>query len=155
MRFLSRYDKSANNIRESHFWSAIGQTPWAEPYSTWYHRYVEFPFGALRAASRLGEYALVDRGTWYSIEDEVRKEMMVFKEAMDAEEGDALLNPAIVLRGVRAREGELAANFVEWLASREGGQRVIGGFEVGGVVLHSVAPAGVDVLKGTSFVSKV
>ena len=148
VKFLSRYDKSANNIRESYIWICIGQTPWSEPYSSWYHRYVDFPFGALRAASRLGEYTLVDRGSWYAIEEEVRREMKVYKEAMDAEEGDTLINPAIVLRGVRSEEKELAGEFVEWLVSREGGQEVIRTFEKGGVVLHSVAPDEADVLEG-------
>lgn len=31
IRFLSRYDKSANNILESRIWTTIGQTPWSEP----------------------------------------------------------------------------------------------------------------------------
>lgn len=78
VRFLSRCDKSANNIRESHIWTTIGQTPWAHPYSSFYHRYIDFPYGALRAASRLGEYTLVDRGTWYAIEEDVRRGMIVF-----------------------------------------------------------------------------
>lgn len=70
VRFLSRYDKSANNIRESSLWTSIGQTPWSEPYSHWYHRYVAFPLAALKAASILGEYTLVDRGTWYAVGEE-------------------------------------------------------------------------------------
>lgn len=78
VRFLSRYDKSANNIKESAIWAAIGQTPWSHPYSTWYHKYVEFPFQALRAASELGEYTLTDQGTWWAIEGEVRERMVVF-----------------------------------------------------------------------------
>ena len=78
VRFLSRYDKSANNIRESSIWTSIGQTPWSEPYSTWYHRYVDMPIGALRAASRLGEYTLVDRGTWYAVEESVKEGLVVY-----------------------------------------------------------------------------
>ena len=78
VRFLSRYDKSASNIRESLMWSSIGQTPWSEPYSQWYHRFVAFPYEALRAAATLDEYTLVDRGTWYSIEAETRRRMTVF-----------------------------------------------------------------------------
>jgi ABC-type tungstate transport system permease subunit len=73
VRFLSRYDKSANNIRESAIWTSIGQTPWSEPYSHWYHRFVAFPVAALQAASVLGEYTLVDRGTWYAVREEDRK----------------------------------------------------------------------------------
>jgi ABC-type tungstate transport system permease subunit len=78
VRFLSRYDKSAANIAESRIWATIGQTPWAHPYSPWYHRFVDFPFQALRAASKLGEYAIMDRGTWYAVEPEVRDAMAVF-----------------------------------------------------------------------------
>jgi ABC-type tungstate transport system permease subunit len=78
VRFLSRYDKSAANIAESRIWATIGQTPWADPYSPWYHRFVDFPFQALRAASRLGEYAIMDRGTWCAVEPEVRDAMAVF-----------------------------------------------------------------------------
>lgn len=78
VKFLSRYDKSAGNIKESWIWSSIGQTPWAHPLSTWYHRYVEFPFQALKAASALGEYTLTDRGTWLAVEQHVRDEMDIF-----------------------------------------------------------------------------
>lgn len=31
IRFLSRFDKSANNILESRIWSSIGLTPWSSP----------------------------------------------------------------------------------------------------------------------------
>ena len=30
VRWLSRFDKSANNILESRLWTTIGQTPWSE-----------------------------------------------------------------------------------------------------------------------------
>jgi ABC-type tungstate transport system permease subunit len=78
VRFLSRYDKSAANIKESNLWSAVGQTPWSYPYSHWYHRYVEFPFKALEAAALLEEYSLTDRGTWFSVDQWVRDKMTVF-----------------------------------------------------------------------------
>ena len=78
VRFLSRYDKSANNITESRIWATIGQTPWSFPYSNWYHRYTELPFGALRAAAKLGEYTLVDRGTWCCLLHEVKDSMTIF-----------------------------------------------------------------------------
>lgn len=72
------FDKSASNICESKIWTTIGQTPWAHPYSTWYHQFIEFPFQALRVASKLGEYTLVDRGTWCSIEDGVTDKLEIF-----------------------------------------------------------------------------
>ena len=78
VRFLSRYDKSACNIKESAIWTALGQVPWAEPISDWYHTYTSFPFAALETASRLGEYTLTDRGTWLASPNEVTERMMVF-----------------------------------------------------------------------------
>lgn len=78
VRFMSRYDKSAANIKESNLWSAIGQTPWSYPYSNWYHRYVDFPFAALRAAAQLGEYTITDRGTWLSVDGWIRDSMDIF-----------------------------------------------------------------------------
>lgn len=78
IKFLSRFDKSATNIKESSIWTSIGQTPWSYPYSFFYHVVPAFPYQALEAAAKLGEYTLVDRGTWYGVEDWVRDEMMVF-----------------------------------------------------------------------------
>ena len=78
IRFLSRYDKSACNIKESAIWTALGQVPWAEPVSDWYHAFSSFPFAALEEAARLGEYTLTDRGTWLASPERVTGEMMVF-----------------------------------------------------------------------------
>ena len=147
MKFLSRHDKSAANIAESRIWATIGQTPWADPPSPWYHRYVDFPFQALRAASKLGEYTLVDRGTWWSVEAGVREGMVVFMEGRDEDgsttEGNVMINPAHILLGKQGRDGQMGREFVEWMVKREGGggQRVIEGFERGGKRLYTVAPA--------------
>jgi len=78
IRFLSRYDKSAANIKESAIWTAIGQTPWSYPRSSWYHTFVDFPFRALEVAALLGEYSLVDKGTWWSVEPWVREKLTIF-----------------------------------------------------------------------------
>ena len=148
VKFLSRHDKSAANIAESRIWATIGQTPWADPPSPWYHRYVDFPFQALRAASKLGEYTLVDRGTWWSVEAGVREGMVVFMEGRDEDgsttEENVMINPAHVLLGREGRDSKGTGEaFVEWMVKREGGggQRVIEGFERGGEVLYTVAPA--------------
>jgi ABC-type tungstate transport system permease subunit len=143
VRFLSRYDKSANNIAESRIWTTIGQTPWSMPYSPFYHQYLDFPFGALRVASKLGEYTLVDRGTWNSIENDVRERMMLFKEAFDAAEDDPLLNPAHIIVGVHGTNREMAKRFVDWMIGGIG-QKIVSEFKVNGVVLYSGAPPGVD-----------
>jgi ABC-type tungstate transport system permease subunit len=143
VRFLSRYDKSANNIAESRIWTTIGQTPWSTPYSPFYHQYLDFPFGALRAASKLGEYTLVDRGTWNSIEKDVRDRMILFKESFEADENDPLLNPAHIIVGKYATNNETANSFVDWMIG-DRGQKIVSAFEVNGVILYSGAPVGVD-----------
>ncbi|KAB8302067.1 hypothetical protein EYC80_005518 [Monilinia laxa] len=139
IRFLSRYDKSAANIKESSIWTTIGQTPWAHPYSSWYHRYVEFPFAALRAACALGEYTITDKGTWLSIEEEVREKMSIFKASTD-DADDPLLNPAHILVGTRGKNIAMAHKFADWMIQRDGGQKVVEEFEVNGGILYSVAP---------------
>jgi ABC-type tungstate transport system permease subunit len=68
----------------------------------------------------------------------------VQKEAFDAAEDDPLINPAHVLVGTRARDLDIANLFVDWLVSREGGQKVIADFAVNDVVLHSPAPQGIS-----------
>lgn len=141
VRFLSRYDNSATNIKESHIWTTIGQVPWAHPYSpNFYHRYRSFPFQALEAAAKLGEYTLVDRGTWCGVEAWVRERMTVFMEGKDEDIDDVLLNPAHVLVGRWGRYKDEADKFAEWMLRDEGGQRVVGRFEVNGKVLYTKAP---------------
>ncbi|KAL8797960.1 MAG: hypothetical protein Q9182_007075, partial [Xanthomendoza sp. 2 TL-2023] len=78
VRFLSRYDKSATNVKEEYIWTTIGQVPWAYPYSELYHRYNAFPFQALEVAAKLEEYTLVDRGTWWGVDKWVREKLTVF-----------------------------------------------------------------------------
>ncbi|PMD44528.1 hypothetical protein L207DRAFT_483493 [Hyaloscypha variabilis F] len=140
IRFLSRYDKSAANIKESSLWTAIGQTPWSHPWSSWYHTYIDFPFRALEVAALLGEYSLVDKGTWWSVEPWVREKLMIFKVGGD-KETDPLLNPAHALVSSKAENSRLANAFVDWLISEDGGQAVVRNFSKNGVVLYSAAPA--------------
>ena len=78
VRFLSRFDKSATNIKESAIWTSIGQTPWAHPMSLFYHIDPEFPYQALATAAKLQEYTLIDRGTWYGVEAWIREEMQIY-----------------------------------------------------------------------------
>lgn len=150
VKFLSRYDKSAANIRESAIWTTLGLTPWSEPFSRWYHRYVAFPAEALRAASVLGEYTLCDRGSWYSAPEQVRRGMQVYKEVdrLEVGEDDALLNPALSLVSSRVAEGsrDVVSKWVKWMSSEDGGQMIVATFAVDGVVLHGRAPKGINPL---------
>ncbi|QSZ35376.1 hypothetical protein DSL72_008246 [Monilinia vaccinii-corymbosi] len=84
IRFLSRYDKSAANIKESFIWTAIGQTPWADPRSR----------------------------TWLSVEPEIREKMSIVKAGTD-DADDPLLNPAHILVGTRGKNITMAHKFAD------------------------------------------
>ncbi|RSL42212.1 hypothetical protein CEP54_015562 [Fusarium duplospermum] len=138
VRFLSRYDKSATNIKETLLWAGIGQVPWATAYSTWYHQYIAFPIQALTAAILLNEYTITDRGTILSLDADLRNQTKIYKAGSD-DADDLLLNPARALIGEKAPNADEAAVFVKWLVSDKG-QDVIAGFEKDGQQLYSRAP---------------
>ncbi|KAI9571744.1 hypothetical protein HD554DRAFT_2312053 [Boletus coccyginus] len=145
-RFLSRFDKSATNIKESELFIAIGQVPWALAYSKWYHQYPRFPLQSLNAASVLSEYTLTDKGTWLSSPTSVTSTLTIFAEGGDTDPDDPLLNPAHVLLGAKANTAneEIWNGFMKWVVAADGGQLVIKEFKkppgVGGVQLYSPAP---------------
>ncbi|KAH6662241.1 hypothetical protein B0J14DRAFT_308586 [Halenospora varia] len=138
VRFLSRYDKSATNIKESELWLGIGQVPWATAYSTWYHQYIAFPLGALTAAILLEEYTLTDRGTFLSLPSNLTSQTVIYKAATDNAD-DLLLNPARLLIGAKAEHPDVAKQFAEWVVGPEG-QNIVKGFKKNGQVLYSPAP---------------
>jgi len=141
VRFLSRFDKSATNIKESELFITIGQVPWALVYSKWYHQYPRFPLQALEAASLLSEYTITDRGTWLSSPAAITGKLTIFKAGSD-EATDLLLNPAHVLLGSKAdpANSDISSSFMEWVVREDGGQKVIAEFEKFGRVLYSQAP---------------
>lgn len=77
IRFLSRFDKSATNIKESVIWASIGQTPWSYPFSFFYHISTQFPYQALATAAALEEYTLTDRGTWHGVDSWIREKLKI------------------------------------------------------------------------------
>ncbi|RFU82016.1 extracellular tungstate binding [Trichoderma arundinaceum] len=139
VRFLSRYDKSATNIKDSLLWASIGQVPWATAYSTWYHQYIAFPIQALTAAILLEEYTITDRGTILSLDAKLRNQTVIYKAGTDSAD-DPLLNPAHLLVGKKAPHPKVANDFAKWLVSKRG-QDVIVGFKKAGQQLYSPAPS--------------
>ncbi|KAF3000680.1 hypothetical protein E8E13_001525 [Curvularia kusanoi] len=140
-RFLTRYDKSATNLKESTLWLGIGQVPWALPYSTWYHQFPAFPIQALSTASLLKEYTLTDRGTFLSLQQlqpNLTAALKQYKVGTD-DESDPLLLPGHLLVGNKARNGTLAQQFAKWATSTRG-QSVVTGFNKNGTQLYSAAP---------------
>ncbi|KAK6519789.1 hypothetical protein TWF506_000083 [Arthrobotrys conoides] len=138
-RFLSRYDKSATNIKESQMWISIGQVPWATAYSTWYHTYIAFPVQALEAAILLKEYTITDRGTFLSINPDLAKKAVIYKAATD-NATDALLNPAFLLIGKKATNLGTVRNFQKWVVNKKLGQKAIIAFKKTGKQLYTGAP---------------
>nr|GAT51422.1 predicted protein [Mycena chlorophos] len=138
-RFLSRFDKSATNIKESEIFIAIGQVPWAYAYSTWYHQYPRFPLQAVAAAATLGEYTLTDRGTLLSSPSSVTNAIVKYICASD-DESDRLLNPAHVLLNAITLDDSIAKSFMTWMNSTTGGQQVVANFKANGTLLYSQAP---------------
>lgn len=138
VRFLTRYDKSATNIKESQLWIDIGQVPWATAYSTWYHQYIAYPIQALTAAILLDEYTITDRGTYLSISTQLQNQTTIHKAGTD-DAADPLLNPAHILIGEGAKNERMADRFAQWAISDEG-QEVITGFKKNGEQLYTAAP---------------
>ncbi|PGH05554.1 ribosome biogenesis protein BMS1 [Blastomyces parvus] len=135
VKFLSRFDKSATNIKESELWLKIGQAPWAQKKSEWYHENAEYPIQALTTAAKLGEYTLTDWGTYLSVTEEVRKNLTIYKKGTD-EEDDPLLMPAHLLV---SDQSPFAKEFAHWLVSQEG-QAVVASFKIDGQQVYSAAP---------------
>ncbi|KAF3935446.1 hypothetical protein ABW20_dc0106963 [Dactylellina cionopaga] len=138
-KFLSRFDKSATNIKESQLWIGIGQVPWATPYSTWYHQYIAFPIQALTAAIQLKQYTITDRGTYLSIDQELANQTCIYKAATD-DASDPLLNPAFLLIGKKATNVNVVTAFRKWMVNKRKGQKVITNFKKNGQQLYSGAP---------------
>ncbi|KAL2816202.1 hypothetical protein BDW59DRAFT_175892 [Aspergillus cavernicola] len=139
VRFLSRYDKSATNIKDSELWIGIGQVPWASKYSTWYHQYVAYPTQALAAAAALQEYTLTDWGTYLTVDKSVQQQVVIYKRGTD-DVKDLLLMPGHLLVGSKAKDLVLAKEFASWATGLEG-QALIKGFtSKTGQVIYSPAP---------------
>ncbi|KAJ5652600.1 hypothetical protein N7507_010026 [Penicillium longicatenatum] len=140
VRFLSRYDKSATNILDSAMWIGIGQTPWANPASKWYHQYSMYPVQALEAAIRLREYTITDRGTHLTLrsqQENLMDEMAIYKSGVNDKK---LLNEGHVIFGTKdMNRRNLAWSFWRWLGTE--GQDVVVNFHKGdGVCLYKGYP---------------
>ncbi|KAG8718964.1 hypothetical protein FRC08_003945 [Ceratobasidium sp. 394] len=144
-RFLSRYDKSATNIKDSELFVRIGQVPWGLAYSKWYHQYTMYPIDALTAAALLNEYTITDRGTWLSTNKTVTNRLTIYNQGADKDAADPLLNPAFFLAGSKScpENTAMANKFLSWTVS-EAGQKVVENFRKEGsdAWLYTRAPVG-------------
>ncbi|KAL8994385.1 MAG: hypothetical protein Q9169_005620 [Polycauliona sp. 2 TL-2023] len=120
VKFMSRYDKSATNVKEEFIWTTIGS--------------------ALEVAAKLEEYTVVDRGTWYGVEQWIRDAMTVFMEQHDSDQDQTMLNPAHALVGTWGKNKDIANAYADWTVREDGGQKVASEFKVNGAVLYTKAP---------------
>ncbi|KAM0752763.1 hypothetical protein T439DRAFT_323377 [Meredithblackwellia eburnea MCA 4105] len=145
--FLSRYDQSATNIKESFLFSSIGQTPWANPTAKWYLEYPQYPIGALTAASLLNSYTLSDRGTYLTLQAQtpsLTEAVVLYKAGNDTDPTDLLLNPASFLLGgnLCPDNAIIAEGFMDWMILPNGGQKVVSTYAQPGTteILYTAAP---------------
>ncbi|KAF8420243.1 hypothetical protein EV426DRAFT_701799 [Tirmania nivea] len=96
VRFLSRFDKSGTNIKESILFLRISQSQLGNT------QYIGFPIQALNAAIIVEEYIVTDRGAWFSLPANVTNGAVIYKQGGDSDPDDLLLIPAHLLISAHA-----------------------------------------------------
>jgi tungstate transport system substrate-binding protein len=135
--FVSRGDRSDNNVEELRLWRAAGRTSEALNPEKWYHATGGGMAQALGAASTMNAYTLADRGTWLSFNNKGALVVVI--------EGDArLLNRYDVIELNPRKHGPArlaeAKVLADWLVSSEG-QQAIGAYQVNGEKLFNASAA--------------
>jgi tungstate transport system substrate-binding protein len=125
--FAARADDSGTHKKEQSLWQKAGVDPGAAS-GEWYRETGSGMGPTLNAAAGMDAYALTDRGTWISFENQGDIEVLV--------EGDeALFNPYGVIRVSPERcpnvKTEPARQFVDWITGPEG-QQAIAEYEIDG-----------------------
>jgi tungstate transport system substrate-binding protein len=120
--FASRGDDSGTHARELEFWSQAGIQPSSD--STWYLSLGQGMAQTLFFANERGAYALTDRGTFLSNQDNLsRLGIMIGGESIDENCDPLLLNVYGVIPVNPSKfpevKVELAMVFIEWLTSIE------------------------------------
>jgi tungstate transport system substrate-binding protein len=125
--FVSRGDNSGTHVKERSLWKAAGLSPSGR----WYREAGQGMGPVITMTDNLQGYTLADRGTYLSMESQVRLPILV--------EGDPrLFNPygIIALNPDRFHHVNYfgAMELIAWMTSVEG-QGIIGGYKVEGQVL--------------------
>jgi tungstate transport system substrate-binding protein len=134
--FVSRGDRSDNNIEELRLWRAAGRTSEVLSPEKWYNAIGGAMVQALGAARTMNAYTLADRGSWLSFD----KGALVI-----AVEGDPkLLNRYDVIELNPKKHGPArlaeAKVFADWLVSPEG-QQAVDAYQVNGEKLFNASAA--------------
>ncbi len=122
--FTSRGDDSGTHVAEQNLWASAG----IQPTGDWYRETGAGMGPTLNTASQMNAYALADRGTWLSFENQGELRILF--------EGDEVLfNPYGVILVDPARHGNVKAEegqaFIDWLIS-DAGQEAIASYTLGG-----------------------
>jgi len=122
--FISRGDNSGTHKKELSLWRAAGIDPSGKE---WYLEVGQGMSKTLRIALEKQAYTLTDRGTFLSMEDDVRNDLKVLVEgdpALFNQYGVMAINPE-KHPSVKYKEAMI---FINWLISEEG-QRTIASFK--------------------------
>ncbi len=122
--FVSRGDQSGTHKKELSLWKAAGIDPSG---NEWYLEVGQGMSKTLRIALEKQAYTLTDRGTYLSMEDDVRNDLKVLVEgdpALFNQYGVMAINPQ-KHPSVKYKEAMI---FINWLISEEG-QRTIASFK--------------------------
>jgi tungstate transport system substrate-binding protein len=135
--FVSRGDRSDNNLEELRLWRAAGRTSEVLSPEKWYNAIGGGMVQTLGAARTMNAYTLADRGSWLSFDN---KGTLVI-----AVEGDPkLLNRYDVIELNPRKHGPArlaeAKVFADWLVSPEG-QQAIDAYQVNGEKLFNASAA--------------
>ena len=135
--FVSRGDRSDNNIEELRLWREAGRTSEVLYPEKWYNAIGGGMVQALGAARTMNAYTLADRGSWLSLDN---KGSLVV-----AVEGDPkLLNRYDVIELNPKKHGPArlaeAKVFADWLVSPEG-QQAVDAYQVNGEKLFNASAA--------------
>jgi len=135
--FVSRGDRSDNNIEELRLWRAAGWTSEALNPEKWYHAIGGGMAQALNAAGTTNAYTLTDRATWLGLDNKGSLAVAI--------EGDPkLLNRYDVIELNPKKHGKPrlaeAKVLADWLVSPEG-QQAIGAYQANGQKLFNASAA--------------
>jgi tungstate transport system substrate-binding protein len=135
--FVSRGDRSDNNIEELRLWRAAGRTSEVLSPETWYNAIGGGMVQTLGAARTMNAYTLSDRGTWLSLDNKGALVIAIEDDPKLLSRYDVIeLNPK---KHGPARLAE-AKMFADWLVSPEG-QQAIDAYRVNGQKLFNASAA--------------
>ena len=135
--FVSRGDRSDNNIEELRLWRAAGRTSEVLSPEKWYNAIGGGMVQTLGAARTMNAYTLSDRGTWLSLGNKGALVIAIEDDPKLLNRYDVIeLNPK---KHGPARLAE-AKMFADWLVSPEG-QQAIDAYQVNGQKLFNASAA--------------